>query len=74
MQAAPDVSQAAPPPVVAFTGRHPETTGLYRVMQKHLGTRSQFCQLSYESTKVPKSLPGCERAMIRGLNHVSLMG
>ncbi len=28
-------------PVAAFSGRHPGTTGLYRVMQEHLGTFDQ---------------------------------
>ena len=27
--------------MVPFSGRHPETTGLYRVMQEHLGTFEQ---------------------------------
>ena len=41
MQAATRVLQAVARPVVAFSGRHPETTGLYRVMQGHLGTFEQ---------------------------------
>ena len=41
-------------PVVAFSGRHPETTGLYRVMQGHLGTFEQRWTDEGEGATLPR--------------------
>ena len=50
--------QAAPAPrvlqTVAFAGRHPETTGLYRVMQGHLGTFEQRWTDEGEGVTLPR--------------------
>ena len=54
MQAATRASQAVARPVVAFSGRQPETTGLYRVMQGHLGTFEQSWTDEGEGGTLPR--------------------